>query len=378
MTMRVFTPDGHSGDDTSQVQKTIDAAIEARGRAYFPWKGRPYELEDTVRIEPAEGLDQTMVVIEGDPVWNLFEYHGPPGRSVFRSLGLKRSTLRNLGLRCFASSCVGFDLAGDSRTLSSSNNRLDSLRVQFEARTQNGTGFSVGRGGDDHSMNVFSLCEAYSAFPGRAQQASYLDQVDEAGHTGFSLVGPNTLGQSLRDCTAVGMKVGFKTSAHAGHRAGGARTLFDNCGGTACCLGYWIPAGFGAQIRGGRWELCGSLLLHGNPKGAAGTPATLLLSAVTFDSFFPVSGAKCGLFEEGEVIGLRTGAEVVIQACETLTGGLGEPLDSRAVRLVSAGDVEPVLHWQGNLRIPLPERAESGQWRLVVDGQARLIRPKTG
>ena len=376
--MRTFTPDDFSGDDTKKVQNTIDAAREHYGRAYFPWTGRPYELEDTILIEPNQHEDQVFLTLEGDPVWKLFEYHGPPNKSVFRTLGLKGSTLRNIGLRCFASNCYGFDVGGDADTQSSSMNLYENLRFQSEPRTHGNTGFSIGRGGNDHSCSVLWRCTAIAVLEGRPQDPGIMDAANEAGHTGYSCVGGNNLAQAFRDCTGSGQRVLFKLAEHNGHKAGGARSVYDNCAGTGCCLGYLVDGGFGVQIRGGRWEHCGSLLVHGASKKPGRGRGTVLLSSVTADYFYPVSGAVCGLFEPGEFIGIRSDAEFVIQACEYQQYGSPEPLDERAVRIASTSNFEATLIWQANLGIPLPEGTQEGRRTIVQDGKPKPLKVKPG
>lgn len=84
---------------------------------------------------------------------------------MFRSLGLKTSTVKNIGLRCFASDCFGFDFGGDGKTNSSSGNLFENLRFQSEKNTHGNTGISIGRGGDDHSGNVLSRCGVQQESP---------------------------------------------------------------------------------------------------------------------------------------------------------------------------------------------------------------------
>ncbi len=376
--MRIFQPDDFSGDDTNRVQRAVDAAIDNYGRAYFPWKGRPYEIEDTITIRPKSNEDQATLVMEGDPVWKLFEYHGAPKKSIFKSFGLKTSTLRNIAIRSFASETIGYEISGDSETRSSSGNLFENLRFQSEPDTFGTTGFVIGSGGDDHSCNSFFRCSVAISSNENHSRRDFLKVVSEGAHTGFAFLGGNTLAQSLRDCYGFGQRVLFKLADHLGKFPGGSRTLFDNCAGTSCLLGYQIDGGFGAQIRGGRWELGGCILVHGNLKKPGRGRATLLISCLTTDAMFPDYGSFSNLFERGELIGIRSDAEVILEGCEFMGDNIGERLQEHALFLASNSQSEPRIHLIGNQGLPIPNRTMAGKRRLILDGVEKILMPGSG
>lgn len=89
-------------------------------------------------------------------------------------------------------------------------------------------------------------------------------------------------------------------------------------------------------------------MVHGDPKSGGRGQGIVLLSAILCDASFPIAAAKCGLFEPGEMIGLRSDAEVVIQSCEFSASGGREELGPNAIRIALNSGHELVLHMQGN------------------------------
>ncbi len=139
---------------------------------------------------------------------------------------------------------------------------------------------------------------------------------------------------------------------------------------------FLIDGGFGVQVRGGRWELSGALMVHGDPKIGGRGRGTVLISAVTGDDWFPISGARCGLFEPGELIGIRSDAEFLIQACEFQQDISDEKLTEDGVRIASNSGYDAELVWQANLGIPAPAATKEGRRKLVVGGQAKPLKIK--
>jgi hypothetical protein len=359
------------GSDTERIQKALDAAVRARGTCAIPWTGKPWVVDATLTVRPVAGDEQARLKVVGDPQWCLIDYRGPDGSDVFAFYGLKWSRVENVGVRVYSDRVTAFSLRGDEKTQSSSQNRFVQCQVTFAREAREGIGFWMGRGGNDHSGSVFDQCVVGADVPGKLQDRGHLARVAEAKHRGFVFTGGNNLAPTLRDCSATNCVVGFQFFKHGGISSGGSGAYVEASGTSACSVVFLVDGGFSFTAVGGRDELGGALLVHGDPKsGGRGTGAVAIRNRIVSD-FRPKEGAAAGLTVPGEFVGLRSGASFLFEGLTVATGPLGEPHEpSGWVLDCNDPSKSPEVRVSGSdLGFPARGlRARSGAWKVEAGG----------
>ncbi|MCC6402763.1 MAG: hypothetical protein IT207_02010 [Fimbriimonadaceae bacterium] len=372
LTANVFTPAQFHGTDTERIQKALDAAVANRGTCQIPWTGKPYVVEDTLVVRPVKGDTQARLRIVGDPQWNLIDYQGQDGKDVFRFFGLKGSRVENVGVRVHADRVTAFALDGDAATQSSSQNRFVQCHVVFWKGTSDGVGYWMGRGGNDHSGSVFDQCIVSGEIEGALQDVGHLRRVATAGHRGFVFTGPNNLAPTLRDCSVMNCVVGYQFARFRGYPQGGSGAFVEASGTSAVNLVFLVDGGFPITIVGGRDELGGALLVHGDPKSPGRGDAVVAVRNRMIADFKPREGAASGLTEAGELVGLRSAASFLFEGVTFPRSELGEEL-SAASWILACNDPSkrPEVRIEASsLGVPVQAiRPVSGTW--TVDGQRR-------
>lgn len=364
-----YSPLDYRGSDTERIQKALDAAVENRGTCVIPWKGSPWEVEETLTIRPVKGDTQARLKIVGDPQWNLIDFRGKAGSDVFRFYGLKGSRVENVGIRIHADRVTAFALDGDAQTQSSSQNRFVQCHVVFWKGTREGVGYWMGRGGNDHSGSVFEQCIVTGEIEGRVQDAGHLRRVAAAGHRGFVFTGPNNLAPTLRDCSAMNCMVGFQFARFRGNPQGGSAAFVEASGTTACNVVFYVDGGFPITIVGGRDELGGALLVHGDPKVSGRGDAVIAVRNRMVADFKPTEGAAAGLTEPGEFVGLRSAAKTLFDGVTVYRSDLGEEMGASSFVLACNDPTKrPEIRFEATTLgySPAQIRPATGSW--TVDG----------
>lgn len=322
-TKRVFNPEDYAAvspflSDTAKLQRAFKDAIAACGNVYIPYIGRPWLLEDTIDVGRANN-DYVEVNVQGDSKWNLIDFKpkDPATKTAFNFRGHKGSTVRQIKIRTYGDDLKPFLWSGPPN--SNGGCIYEHLRVQ-PMQGSYVKCFYVGEGGDDYSFNTWHHCEAYcDSYTKPFQDPSVLDDVNQTGHIGFSVVGGNNLFQKIDTCAAVGMKVAVTQLPNPSMQvgaSGGNGMVINNFGTTGCCLIYQFNGGFSAFVDGGRHELGGALLSHGTISGWEPAIAPLALRNLVIDAFSPNYGWK-GLYEKGAFISLKSAGDLLL---DSITG----------------------------------------------------------
>lgn len=317
---RTFDPTDYPAplSDTARIQRAFaEAAAAGHANVYIPWIGRPWQLEDTVKVADPSG-DYVELNLVCDPAWCLIDFKPTHGaKDAFQFHGHKRSYCRGLQMRTYGDGLRGFVWTGPPD--SQGGSLYDLFRVQpIEGHGvtcfQNGTEL-----GNDYSACVWNRCEAYWAHPdwkGNLPEYIYLlDQNNSIGHRGFVNNGPNNLYQRWDNCSAVGMKVAATQLFHTDKQEGpdgGSGTIFTNFGTTGCCLVYLFGGGMPAYVSGGRHELGGALVSHGAVAGYEQANAPLIMRDMIVDYFRPEYGYD-GLFDKDALISLRSAGDALFE-----------------------------------------------------------------
>lgn len=334
---RVIDVSTFSGTDTSKFQQAFaKASKDPYATVYIPYNGSSWIIEDEI-ICKSPTNDYVVFNIFADPCWHLIDFVGKPGQSCFRFFGLKQATIDSVMIRTMGDNLTGFSWEGTDLIRSCGGTTVRNCRVQFW-KGVNGTGFIVGVGGDDYSASLFQRCEAYGTgeIAGSNLDPNYLKTVAQRNHRGFVWNVGNNLYQKMDSCAAVDCKVAV-TQLYQGAQkgpvgSGAAGLVVDNFGTTACNLIFQADGGFPFYARGGRHELCGALLSHGNPTGWQSSRTTVRIADMVVDSLRPFSGSQPGLFEPGSIISCRSASKYRFESL-ALDITNGEKLDGSALYL---------------------------------------------
>lgn len=274
---------------------------------YLPWQGKPYDLRDTALAQEPSN-DFCTFNLRVDPSWRLVDYRGPNGTAAFKMVGLKQSNWSQVGVRLFGIGQVGFLMAGTPEIGSCGTTLISQLRVQMMPGSAGCTGFLTGEGGNDYSACLWQMCEAYcDTVAGPNTDPAYLLGVAKNGHRGYVYNGGNNLYQRMDNCRAVGMLVGTSQlyNGQQNGPSGGSGLFNTNFGTTACVLVHQPNGGMPYFAHGGRHELGGALLSHGNPTGWEPAQTAVALSDMVIDGFMPQAGCP-GVYDPGAFISCRS------------------------------------------------------------------------
>lgn len=368
------------GSDTSKFQQAFTKACkDPFMTVYIPYTGRPWVIEDEI-IAKSPANDYITFNVVGDPCWYLVDFKGKPGQTCFRFFGQKQSLIDSVMMRTWGDDLTGFSWEGDDNIRSCGTSTVRNCRVQFW-QGLNGTAFIVGVGGDDYSASLFQQCEAYgdNGQFGSNVDPGYLKTVAHRNHRGFVFNIGNNLYQKLDSCRVVDCKVAVSQLYQGAQKgpvgSGGAGLVVDNFGTTACNLIFQGDGGFSLHARGGRHELGGALLSHGNPAGWQGSTTVVRLSDIVVDGLRPFTGAFPGGFEAGSIISCRSASKYRFEGM-VFDSSNGEKLDGSAVLLAHSNRLvrADVSFQDCQLTFdPMNPKVVAGAWAVTHQSTKKVI-----
>jgi hypothetical protein len=243
------------------------------------------------------------------------------------------------------------------------------------------TGFHIGESGDDFSNSVWEHCTFYGTGYSTDQwNPNHLVEIASLGHVGFQFIGFNNCYQRMTDCVATGAVVGVTQLEDLAQEksAGATGLVVDNFGTTGCCLVFQANGGMPMYIRGGRHELSGALLSHGNPRGWQPGNTVVTVRDIIGDDWRPTSGSACKLYESGAVISLRSGSKYRFEGLAGVqSGNFGtatEKLDKALLLAHNNSKGARVVFDTCNLQFDVmkPVR-KAGTWTICNEGLTRVF-----
>lgn len=277
-----------STDDTAAFQAAVVAAIAARGTLYIPSPSVSYMLSDTIELQASSNGAQFFMNIRAEGPFIGIKWVGANNKSMFHSLGWKRSYIENVQIRIdtVCSNIVVWDIDGDpSPHGSSSHLTFTACHVSLTSAPTFVTGWRFGHSADaatDFSYITFNNC-TLSAPTG---------VTNNGDHVGFRVESANALhfqwfGGGVYNC-----HTGFSNIQSAGANSsgiqGGPTMYFYGFGNSGVTLDFEIKTPGQYIVSGGRFELGQRFVELG--KSISLTGADVHVSSVTLASYAPTDG----------------------------------------------------------------------------------------
>lgn len=389
------SPDCPQSEDTRAIQRAADEALKAGGgQLFLPWLGRSYVLTDQITIDGQRVGGDTRIRMLGEGPHTAIIYRGPENKSAFRIVRPVMSRFEQIRVYVETSRTIAFDINGDGKP-STYDVVFDQCKVTFPKGVRSCVGFAIGTASADTNQISLRNCnvgsEEIHSIP-NLQSSQAIAKIGDIGHVGFSILGVNTLANSLRDCMAVGCKVAVTfdkgssplTDLDRNMNSSGTTTIDSFIAGY-CGLVFQLPGATHTYIRTGRAEHCGALLMVG-PRVTApsgGTEAGVVtLDTYAFDDPEPDMNQSAGLnfVSNGTLIGLHFNGSFQMRNC-SFGEGVGTPpavknfievrgLDSapgKRLIQIDGGRQQVGPQWTNTSNWKNWIKPGSGKWTVQVD-----------
>ena len=337
-----------STDDRAAIQNAINAAIQNRGKVYFPNPSNYYRINGTLNFKHPSG-NQAFFQVESQGHWEYdIVYQGPSGQPATKWIGMKAGSVRDLKVKIGdgVSNSAAFEIGTEGSANSTAGFTFYDCTATLNRGVGN-QGFRLGHvegGNADISQISFINCKAEGWGAGAAGSSSS----HYAGQVGFNITGRNTLA-----CTWVGGSAIFVETAVKIEQGG---SLFFNGFQTSHCgTTFWMQWANVLNIDGFRSEHDKKFLLV--DQGSA-HPIVNVTGAMIEDSFAP----------DGTLFDFRSPGTL------TLTGVSMNRInstdyDSRLVKLSGAGTF--LMHG-GRVSASDPFFTSTGGFKVYIKNVGRV------